>query len=147
MHAIKLLLNEHQRVRKMLVAITESQRATTKKRLFHDLGNDLIIHEEMEEKVFYPYLKKNNKELSSTIKHLTQEEQKAAKEIQKLSKISSENEWDEKFAHFKEAVEHHATEEETKLFPKVEKIFNEEELKEIGKDMQEFKRKGVSLID
>jgi hemerythrin superfamily protein len=83
-------------------------------------------------------LKKNEK-LDETVKHLITEEKTAAKEIKEFKGIDQEDKWEEKFLKFKKAVEQHAHEEETKLFPKVEKILNEDELEEIGTEMREFK--------
>jgi iron-sulfur cluster repair protein YtfE (RIC family) len=140
MNAIKFLLREHNKFRKILGSILDkSHRATTKRKMFDNLSNDLVHHEKVEETVWYPYLKKNTK-LASTIRHLTSEEKAAEKEIAKLKKAKDQDEWDQQYAKFKRNVEHHASEEEEALFPKVEQAIDEEDLKKIGKRMQQLKK-------
>lgn len=139
MNAIKFLLKEHDKVRKILTDIVDgSHRYETKKEVFANLAQNLLRHETMEEKLWYPFLKKNN-ELAEVIKHLVSEEHSAEKAIQKLTKINDQKEWEAMMFKFKNDVEHHAAEEEEKLFPKVETLLSEDELKKIGKEMYEFK--------
>jgi hemerythrin superfamily protein len=139
MNAIKFLLKEHDKVRRLLADISDvSHKYETKIKLFDDLCQDLVTHETMEQKVWYPRLKDNEK-LYDTIKHLIAEEKTAAKEIKEFKKIDSEDKWQEKFVTFKKAVERHANEEEKKLFPQVEKYLTEDELDEIGMEMRKFK--------
>jgi hemerythrin superfamily protein len=140
MDAITFLLKEHDKVRKTFAEINdESHRDETKKEMFNALCQDLIRHETMEQKVWYPHFK-NNEKLDDTVKHLITEEKSAANTIKEFEKIKTEPEWEEKFLKFKKDVEHHASEEEHKLFPVVKKILDEVELEKIGKEMQEFKK-------
>jgi hemerythrin superfamily protein len=140
MDAIKFLLKEHNKVRRIFKDINKSSRRDlTKRKMFKKLCNDLVVHEAMEQKKWYPTLKKNNN-LKETIKHLLSEEKKAAKAIKSFKKIRSQEEWNNKFLEFKNDVEHHASEEEKKLFPKVKKYFDEVELKKLGKEMHQFKK-------
>lgn len=139
MNAIEFLKHEHDKVRKMLDDISDdSHREETKRKKFDALCHDLIRHETMEETIWYPSFKHNEK-VDDTIKHLISEEKDAEKAIKKFENVQSFEEWEEKFVKFKKDVEHHANEEEEKLFPKVEKILTDEELKLLGIKMQEFK--------
>jgi iron-sulfur cluster repair protein YtfE (RIC family) len=141
MNALKYLVKEHNKVRKMLSKIkNDVQREDTKKRLFVKLSYDLQHHEKMEQKVWYPFLNRNAN-VAETIKHLISEEQKAEKSIQKIKKIKSQASWENNFANLKKDVEHHANEEEKKLFPKVQKQLLDVELKLIGKKMEDYKKK------
>jgi iron-sulfur cluster repair protein YtfE (RIC family) len=139
MNAISFLLKEHDHVRKTFAEIAdESHRLETKKNMFQSLGAELIRHETMEQKTWYPKLKEN-KELALIIQHLVSEEKSAAETIKELDKTKNDEEWAEIFFKLKEDVEHHAAEEESKLFPKVKSFLEEKELEEIGKEMREFK--------
>lgn len=140
MNAILFLINEHNNVRKMFQEIYKgSHRDSTKKEMFFDLCQELIRHETTEQRIWYPYLK-NNEKLTKTIKHLISEEKNADKLIKEFKKIKTQDEWDKKFLKFKKEIEHHATEEETKLFPKVAKILSKKELDDIGLEMFRFRR-------
>ena len=139
MNAIQLILNQHARIRKFLSQLSKSKKPAALERTFDKLSVFLVSHETMEQKVWYPFLKKNT-ELKTTIYHLISEEKSAAKTIAKIKKIKSEEILEEKIMELKKAVAHHAKEEETKLLPKVKKIIEETELKKIGKKMSEFKK-------
>ena len=140
MNAIDFLVKEHDRVRKLLTNICDkSHRYETKRKMFEALGDDLIRHETMEHRVWYPHLR-NNRQLNEEVKHLLKEENYAEREIRHLSEIKNESVWEEHFASFKKNVEHHAKEEERELFPEVQKLFSTDELETIGSEMYNFKR-------
>ncbi len=139
MNAIKFLIKEHDKVRTMLSDISNDfHRAETKRKLFDELSQELLRHEKIEQTVWYPLLKKN-KALTDLIPHLISEEKSAARAVNAIEKITSQGDWEEKFSEFRSDVEHHAKEEETKLFPQVENILSQSELEKIGKEMLEFK--------
>jgi hemerythrin superfamily protein len=138
MNAIQLILNQHARIRKFLSQLTRSKTPSSLKKSFEKLSSFLISHETMEQKIWYPFLKKNTK-LKFTIASLINEEKTAAKTIDKIKKIQVEEKFEDKVMELKSAVAHHAKDEETKLFPKVKKLIEETELKKIGKKMKEFK--------
>lgn len=139
MNAIQLILNQHARIRKFLAQISKSKTPSSLKKTFEKLSAFLISHETMEQKVWYPYLKKNTK-LKTTITHLVAEEKTAAKSIAKIKKIKSAETFEEKLMELKTAVAHHAKEEETKLLPKAKKLIEEPELNKVGKKMRDFKK-------
>ncbi len=137
MNAIDFLLKEHNRVRKMLRTISDnSQHYTTKKKQFQLLAQDLLRHETMEHEVWYPHFKDK---LPSEIRHLLNEEKHAEKAIKKMADLKTEEAWTKEFLKFKSDVEHHASEEETELFPEVERILSQRELEKIGLEMFNFK--------
>lgn len=138
MNAIDFLLQEHTLVRKTFKDIENHSQESAKRKMMLQLGQDLLRHETMEEKVWYPNFQ-NDESLKEIIDHLISEEKAAAKAIQEIDDIVDFKEWKNKFSIIKKDVEHHAAEEENKLFPKVKKIMNETELERIGKEMQDFK--------
>lgn len=138
MNAIELILTHHARIRKFLTRISKFKNPSSLENTFNKLAEFLISHETMEQKVWYPFLKKNSN-LKPIIKHLVAEEKLATKNIAKIKKIKSTELFEEKLMELASSVSHHANEEETKLFPKVEKYIEDRDLKMIGKEMREFK--------
>lgn len=146
MNAIEFLTKEHNKVKETFKAINDSKhRYETKRKMFVDLAEDLLRHETMEHAVWYPHFK-NDRRLDQTVKHLLKEENHAEKAIKKLSQIDNEDTWQTCFLQLKDDVEHHAAEEENKLFPQVEKILSANDLEEIGKKMYDFKKQYESRI-
>ena len=139
MNAIEFLIKEHNKVRTMFEEIEGSSKGfESKLDLFNTMCDDLLRHETMEHKIWYPHFK-NDSRLKDDVKHLLREENDAEKAIKKLNDIEDEKAWEQQFAQFKKEVQHHANEEEEKLFPEVKQILDEAKLLKIGKEMKEFK--------
>ena len=116
MNAIDFLLKEHNKVRDLLADLNDpSHREETKRNLFETIRFELIRHEKMEQTIWYPKLKSNNK-LFEEIKHLISEEKDASKLIEHLNKIQNSPEWEKELLKLQKNVEHHANEEENDLF-------------------------------
>lgn len=138
MDAIHFLKNEHKKVRLKFKVIAKKTRPyETRRKMFDKLCRELVIHETMEHKTWYPYFKK---ELKNVVKPLLNEEKSAAKAIKELKKLKTQEKWENKFVKFKKAVEKHAGQEEKKLFPKVKKLLDPASLKIIEKKMRAFKK-------
>lgn len=140
MNAISYLKSEHNKFRRTLAAISKISTIQAKKTKFNAFCQELIRHETMEQKIFYPVLRKKP-ELRDIIKHLLSEEKSAAQAIKKFKKVHFNFMWDLRYYKFKHDVDHHAKEEEKELFPKVQKLFSKAELTNLGTKMRKFKAK------
>lgn len=141
MNAIAFILKEHAIIRKSFRLIhKKNQTLSNKKRLFKQLAAFLKLHESMEQKIWYVYLKKHTK-LNPIIKKLISAEKSAAKAITKIKKLKMEATFEKNLLKLNKDVEQHATQEETKLFPKVNRIVDKAELNLLGKKLQAFKTK------
>jgi hemerythrin superfamily protein len=134
MDAISYLRSKHAEFRKTLENISETEEIEQKKRIFDTFCKDLTKHEEIEETIFYPFLRKYS-ELKEIIDHLIDEEQNAKQAMKKFNETSFDFMWKLRFAKFKYDVDHHATEEEEELFPKVEKLLSQQDLDALGTQM------------
>lgn len=140
MDAIVYLRKEHSEFRKTLKEISKISSEKMKLRKFNAFVDELTRHEKMEETILYPVLRKD-KELRDIIKHLIEEEKSAAKAIKSLQKTEFGLIWKLKFMKFKYDVDHHASEEEDELFPKVRDYLSKAELVALGDEMRKFKAK------
>lgn len=73
------------------------------------------------------------------IQHLRKEEKQAGDLIKIVNHARSQEEWNQLFYKIKDEIEHHASEEETKLFPMAERLFDFSQLEQIGDEMMRFK--------
>ncbi|MBV9575714.1 MAG: hemerythrin domain-containing protein [Gammaproteobacteria bacterium] len=140
MDAITFLRQEHTKFRQTLKSISKISNDKLKQAKFNAFCKELIRHETMEQKAWYPVLRKNS-ELRDVIKHLLSEEKSAAKTIKKFKQTGFGIIWKLRFYKFKHDVDHHAKEEEQALFPKVRKLFSKKELNTLGVKMRKFKSK------
>jgi hemerythrin superfamily protein len=138
MDAITFLKQEHNRFKKTLAAILKLSDPKKVKLKFKALSQDLLRHESMEEKTWYPVLRKNA-DLRSIIKHLVSEEKSAGKAIKSLLKAEVGLLWKLRFYKLKHDIEHHAKEEEQGLFPKARQVLTKTQLKALGAKMRKFK--------
>ena len=129
---------EHNKIRRTLAIISKITTEKNKKTKFNAFCKELVHHETMEQKIWYPALRKNS-ELRNIIKHLLGEEKSAARAIKKFKKTNFNFMWDLRYYKFKHDVDHHAKEEEKELFPKVKKLFSNTELNTLGIKMRKFK--------
>jgi hemerythrin-like domain-containing protein len=140
--AIASILMDHQHIRQMIAELDRSLDSNIEKSraTFKDLKDFLVKHETMEQKLWYPELEKDAS-LKDIVANLKKEEEDASKEISKIDGIKDDKEWVASVKKLTKAVEHHAKEEETKLFPKARQVVSKESLNEIGAKFQEYKTK------
>lgn len=144
MDALTLLKEDHERVKGLFQAFEKTDDARGREMLFTQLLNELTIHERIEEEIFYPAVDERAKEkelqdlvIESYVEH--DWVNRIAKDI--LDTDYDAEAWPAKLKVMKENVAHHAFEEEEgKLFPKVQELFSEQELRELGDEMMELKQ-------
>ena len=138
MNALTLLKRDHTEVKKMLSDLEDTTERAEKTRTegLAKLKHELEIHEAIEEEIFYPALKEHPKTKDIALEGY--EEHHVVDTIMaELEKVAPSDEvWMAKFSVMMENLEHHIAEEEDEMFPKVEQVFEDEELQELGARMQ-----------
>ena len=147
MDAISLLKEDHDRVKKMLNEGEETTERAEKTRteLFARLKEELMIHERIEEEIFYPALKQHPKARELALEGY--EEHHVVDQI--LSELEAtpvtDETWTAKFKVAKENLEHHIEEEEGDMFRAARQAFSREELEDLGARMAELKQLGQQV--
>src|SRR5687768_17111068 len=137
MNAIKLLKEDHSELRKYFGQYKAADSDGEKHKLFKQIKEKLDVHTHIEETIFYPAIK-DHKQLEDITLEGIEEHHVAdvlAREISKLTDDSDK--FEPKMDVLIESVEHHLMEEEGKMFPKVEEVFDEATLEELGSEMAE----------
>jgi len=141
MKATALLKKDHAAVKKLLTDFvrTTPRAARKRQRLMDKIAKELEIHSKIEEEIFYPAVKEVPEGRS-----LVKEAQSEHKEVDSLVAAAQgmtmeSGEVVEKVSEIREAVVHHATEEETEMFPVAEAGLGER-LAELGVEMAARKR-------
>lgn len=136
MNAVDLLESQHREVEDLFDKIESAEEGSDEKAAYFDqLADNLAIHSAIEEHQFYPAVKHRRTEdilLESLEEHL------AVKRVlaDLLDTAIGDPTFNAKMRLLKETVSHHVKEEESDLFPKVKKLFSDEELETLGEDMQ-----------
>ena len=134
MDALKLLKQDHDKVKKLLKELDETGETAPKKRanLFAKIKRELTIHEILEEEILYPAFEKQAK-LKDIVLEGYQEHHVVDLVLGEIAKISPESEaWGAKLSVAKENVEHHIEEEEGEMFKKARQLFDTDELEQLG---------------
>jgi hemerythrin superfamily protein len=130
---IALLVHDHRRMEAMLKKLADAgvaQRAA----LLDEVADALAAHVALEEEHFYPAVRARRTEdilLESLEEHLSLK--RVMSDL--LDMKTSDERWEAKIHVLEEQAEHHHKEEEENLFPKVQKLFDEKQVSELGDAM------------
>lgn len=144
MNAIELLKQDHKKVRGMLEELTDtsSRAKKTRTELLKEIAEELRIHTQIEEEIFYPAFREAGKKEDEEMYFEAVEEHKAV-ENQVLPDLEGTAVDTDAFTGrakvLKELIDHHAQEEEDDMFPRARELFSDDELQELGARMMELK--------
>ena len=134
MNAIKLLKQQHREVEALFKQLEKAKSARPRMKAFEQIADKLAIHATIEEKHFYPSVKRRATEdilLEAVEEHLG-----VKRVIADLLELDADDPtFQAKAKVLKDLVEHHVEEEEDTLFPKVSKALDADELEAIGEEM------------
>ena len=138
-----MLKKDHAELKGILRQIKETKKSAPKKRedLFQKLRAELVPHMKAEENTFYPALlvKKEAREDAMEGMEEHHVSDMVLKELESMSK--GEDQWGAKMYVFKELVEHHIHDEESKVFKSAEKALGHDEIQKIMKQFEQEKQK------
>ena len=135
-NAIAMLRADHQQVRQLFRAYRTAQDQATQWELARHIFDELEVHAQLEEVVFYQAVEEETTSLGKRLVHASLEEhQEALALIQDLRGLAPDcPEFENTFQALVLTVEHHMTEEETEIFPLAEAEV-EEDLKDLRDEM------------
>jgi len=144
--ALGLLIADHRKVDQLFKQYEDEKEAEDEGRraTAEQVCGELTVHAQVEEEIFYPWLRKNLDEedmemvAEAAVEHQTAKDLIA--QIQDAAKVDEE--YDAKVKVLSEYIKHHVKEEEEEIFPKVRVM--KEELDELGQEMVARK---VELMD
>jgi hypothetical protein len=129
-----LLNKEHNEVKMLFQKIRFA--AAGRDALFSELAENLSLHMEGEEQLFYPRLEESD-ELKDLVVKGYEEHEEARTMLNDMVKIPvGENEWLARIGLLHTSVEHHIADEEGEIFIKAHKEIGPEESEEIARNYQ-----------
>ena len=141
MDALRLLTDDHDKMRKLLdeLETTTERGVKTREELFSKIKGELTIHEIIEEEIFYPALKEHPKAKDIVLEGY-EEHHVVDTVMAELEDLPVDDEsWGAKAKVMKENVEHHMEEEEGEMFQKARQVVDRDELEALGTRMERRK--------
>jgi len=145
MDVISLLKKDHAEVRALFKEADglSDKAIAAREKLFAQIAPALKAHAEAEETLFYPALKAKTKPATEPRDEVLEayEEHAIVKTlISQLERLDPKDEsYKAKLQVLGEAVDHHATEEETEMFKQARQLLTKDELAELGEQVQALK--------
>ena len=138
----QMLKKDHETVKEILGQLVEAKETAPKKReeLFQKLRMELVPHMKAEESVFYPPLVAKEASRDDAMEGVEEHHvsEMVLKELETMPK--GEDRWGAKMTVFKELVEHHIKDEQSKVFKSAEEALSSEELQYIMKQFEQEKQ-------
>ena len=138
MDALTLLKTDHDKVKRLLNELesTTERGVKTREELFATIKGELTLHEVIEEEIFYPELKAHPKAKDIVLEAFEEHHvvDVLMGELEALD-VSDET-WGAKALVMKENIEHHIGEEEGEMFTAARRVFDRQELDDLGQRME-----------
>jgi hemerythrin superfamily protein len=142
MNALELLKEDHHKVKELFQQAESTEDQKEKRRIFDEIQSELETHASIEEEVFYPAMQEHE-ELEDMVLESIEEHKQVKTLLREMDNLKSDSEkFEPKLSVVKENVEHHAEEEEEgKMFPKVRELCDQQELDDLGEQLEAAKAK------
>ena len=141
-HAVDILKKDHDKVKALLKRFEGTDDGHKKRALAQEIFTEVEVHAKLEEELFYPALRRRSdtEEFTQLLHESIEEHHVASVLVHELKAMATTDErYDAKFKVLREAVEHHADEQEEQTFPTGRRVLGEEGM-ELGAKMMERKQ-------
>lgn len=141
--AIALLKEDHRKVRGLLETLDTTNAPARRVKLLSQIELELKVHTTIEEEIFYPAFRKRAEESEQKQMFFEAKEEHNLVDIM-LPKVKAAKPESDEFAArakvLKDLVLHHKKEEEKEMFKEAKEMFDKDELKSLGEQLQRRKR-------
>ena len=141
--AIALLKTDHKKVRALLETLDKTDAPARRTKLLGQIELEVKAHSKIEEEIFYPAFRRRAEESDQLEMFFEAKEEHGLVDIM-LPKAKTANPAGEEFGArakvLKDLIIHHAKEEEKEMFKAARELFDRDELKTLGAQMQRRKR-------
>ena len=135
--AVELLMSQHRAVEQMFKEIEQQKPGSAAhRRLFGDLADALAVHATIEEKIFYPSVKRS--ETEDLLEESVEEHLEVKRILATLLQTAQDGDVSAELEELAGLIDEHVVEEEQELFPKVRQLLAAEELRELARRMTEL---------
>lgn len=138
--AVSLLTADHRAGEALFKEFEEAKNKRTQASIVKRICFELDAHTKVEEKILYPAIKQQVKDLHDLVNESFVEHAAVKRLVRELSTLPASDEFFKaKVTVMKEFVQHHVKEEESDLFPKI--VESKLDLKELGERIAQMKER------
>ncbi|MEW5853772.1 MAG: hemerythrin domain-containing protein [Myxococcota bacterium] len=141
MKATEFLKEDHATIRDLIKEYREAegQDISGKRASFEKIRQELEVHAQIEEKLFYPTVKACSDECFNLVEDNVDEHKMMEDLLGELTEPQSDDEFISKMGELLSCVDDHFQKEENELFPKVEQAIDAERHEELGNQLEALK--------
>lgn len=137
MKATELLIKDHQTVKDLIGRLKSSKYSKDKGDLLVQIENEIQLHSQAEEQIFYPAMREYDNEL---IEHSVEEHRQVDQVLTDLVGMSgNDKNFQNKISELEQALNDHIEEEEGTLFPEAEENIGDR-LDQLGEQIENLKK-------
>jgi hemerythrin superfamily protein len=146
MNVITLLTKDHRKVESLFERYRSLSTPQAKQRVLDQVSRELSVHMAAEERELYPLLRRSISDGSSRMEEAEKEHSEAKASIADLMTAEPGTfDMDAKVATLMKAIQHHVSEEEGEIFPKMKESFDRARLAELGRKIVKAKSSAPEL--
>ena len=136
MDALELLTSDHNEVRRLAGDFVQSAEATHKLQLVRQMAKELELHTTIEEDIFYPAARREGGEIAELVEEGIEEHGEVDELLAQLADMTAADpDFEATAQQLIAAVEHHASEEEQEMFPKLRQRWDAGKLQRLGEEL------------
>jgi hemerythrin superfamily protein len=140
MDGMTLLIADHNRVRGVFARFQEAEKSgevAEMGELVRTIDEELTVHTDIEEKVFYPWAHRLSRDIAEVVDEGIEEHHVVKTLLDEIRDLEpGDAQWVAKVTVVIENVEHHAEEEEAELFPQVRGATDADAREQLGRDLE-----------
>jgi iron-sulfur cluster repair protein YtfE (RIC family) len=148
--ALEVLKDHHQQILGLFELVLQSKDLNEKLIIFQQLRDEMELHTQMEERVFFPALS-HDEDIAEALDREFDSHDEMADFIEEIEQMEAESmggstfdsaldEFDDAFDELKTAFERHVEDEEKNLFPAADDILSDRDLRELGYELEQMRR-------
>lgn len=134
MNSLDLLKSDHEKVSALIEQLRQSNDFDEKRDIFDRVEEEIQLHSELEEQIFYPAFRERQG-FAELIEEFLDQHAEITDLLDEIDAIEDEVDFDDRIDELQEAFDHHVDEEENELFPMIRRNCTEAELEELGRQM------------
>lgn len=143
----ELISSDHDKVSELFDEIEDTEDREEKMELLNQLNEELETHSSAEEQTVYPRIEKvgagaeyDEESGQDLIQEARAEHEEVRQQLKVLGTMDPQDKhWEKLFSELRKAVEHHVDEEESKIFVRMNRLFDGDELERLRDDFLKAK--------